>query len=45
MGPLTPLDWLALAVFGLAWIGYANPLIREQVEPVLQDVLRERGLL
>ncbi len=29
----------------LAWIGYANPLIREQVEPVLQDVLRERGLL
>ncbi len=29
----------------VAWIGYANPLIREQVEPLLQRVLRERGLL
>jgi len=29
----------------LAWIGYANTTIRRQVEPVLQQLLRERGLL
>jgi hypothetical protein len=29
----------------VAWIGYANPRIRAQVEPLLQRALRERGLL
>jgi fructose-1,6-bisphosphatase/inositol monophosphatase family enzyme len=29
----------------LSWIGYANAAIRQQVEPALQAVLRERGLL
>ena len=29
----------------VGWIGYANRQIRAQVEPVLQRVLRERGLL
>jgi len=29
----------------VAWIGYANAEIRALVEPVLQTVLRERGLL
>ncbi len=29
----------------VAWIGYANSAIRDQVEPVLQAVLRSRGLL
>jgi hypothetical protein len=29
----------------VAWVGYANEQIRRQVEPVLQAVLRERGLL
>jgi hypothetical protein len=28
----------------VAWIGYANATIRQQVEPVLQATLRERGL-
>ena len=27
------------------WIGYANAAIRAQVEPVLQQILRERGLV
>ena len=29
----------------VTWVGYANPQLRELVEPVLQAVLRERGLL
>lgn len=29
----------------VAWIGYANEAIRRQVEPVLQSLLEERGLL
>jgi len=28
----------------LAWLGYANPVIRSQVEPALRAALRERGL-
>lgn len=36
-----PLD----ASANVGWVGYANPQIRAQVEPVLQQVLRERGLL
>jgi hypothetical protein len=29
----------------VAWIGYANESIREQVEPHLQAALKKRGLL
>jgi fructose-1,6-bisphosphatase/inositol monophosphatase family enzyme len=29
----------------VAWIGYANRAIRDQIEPALRAVLRERGLL
>ncbi len=29
----------------VAWVGYANDAIRRQVEPVLLDVLRKRGLI
>jgi fructose-1,6-bisphosphatase/inositol monophosphatase family enzyme len=29
----------------VAWIGYANQDIRDQIEPILQDALRKRGLL
>lgn len=28
----------------VTWVGYANAKIREQVEPLLQDALRRRGL-
>lgn len=28
-----------------AWMGFANPAIEEQVHPVLEQILRERGLL
>ncbi len=36
----SPLD----VTTGLAWIGYANSAIRDQVAPVLHAVLREKGL-
>jgi hypothetical protein len=29
----------------VAWAGYANPDVREQIEPLLQEALRKRGLL
>jgi hypothetical protein len=29
----------------VTWIGYANGAIRHQIEPVLQQILQERGLL
>ncbi|MBA3441662.1 MAG: inositol monophosphatase [Pyrinomonadaceae bacterium] len=29
----------------VAWVGYANQYIQEQIEPLLQRALRERGLL
>ena len=29
----------------VAWIGYANDRIRDQIEPVLREVLRSRGLV
>lgn len=29
----------------VAWVGYANERLRDQIEPVLQDALRRRGLL
>ncbi|MEK7723513.1 MAG: inositol monophosphatase, partial [Acidobacteriota bacterium] len=29
----------------VAWIGYANQKIRRQIEPVLQNALKKRGLL
>jgi fructose-1,6-bisphosphatase/inositol monophosphatase family enzyme len=41
-GPLTaPLDVVA----EVAWVGYANPAIRAQIEPLLHQALRRRGLL
>lgn len=29
----------------VAWVGYANGALRRQIEPVLQEALRSRGLL
>jgi hypothetical protein len=29
----------------VAWIGYANAKIREQIEPQLTAILRERGMV
>jgi fructose-1,6-bisphosphatase/inositol monophosphatase family enzyme len=41
-GPLAaPLD----VGTNVAWVGYANESIRRQIEPLLQDALRRRGLL
>ena len=41
-GPLAaPLD----VETDVAWVGYANDAIRRQVEPVLLDVLKKRGLI
>lgn len=41
-GPLAaPLDLEA----EVPWVGYANPAIRAQIEPLLQSALRRRGLL
>jgi fructose-1,6-bisphosphatase/inositol monophosphatase family enzyme len=41
-GPLrAPLD----AESDVAWVGYANPAIRAQIEPLLQAALRRRRLL
>ena len=41
-GPLdAPLDVTA----DVAWVGYANPALRERLEPVLHRALRRRGLL
>lgn len=37
----SPLDVSA----DIAWVGYANGAVRRQVEPVVQDVLREHGRL
>ena len=40
-----PLD-APLSVDGdLSWVGYANDEIRREIEPHLQQALRERGLL
>jgi hypothetical protein len=36
-----PLDVVA----DVAWVGYANDDIRKQIEPLLQEALRRRGLL
>ena len=30
--------------FNVAWVGYANSQIQAQIEPILQDALRQRGL-
>jgi fructose-1,6-bisphosphatase/inositol monophosphatase family enzyme len=41
-GPLeAPLDTQA----NIAWAGYANEFIREEIEPLMQRALRRRGLL
>lgn len=40
-----PIDAPADTETSVAWIGYANAAIRGQVEPALQTLLREHGLL
>ena len=40
-----PLDVPLDVTTDVAWVGYANQAIRQQVEPVLQAVLRERKLI
>jgi fructose-1,6-bisphosphatase/inositol monophosphatase family enzyme len=40
-----PLDAPLAVEPDVAWVGYANPRIRAQVEPLLQRALRSRGLL
>lgn len=40
-----PLDPPLNVEADVAWIGYANAQVRAQVEPVLQQVLRQRGLI
>jgi hypothetical protein len=40
-----PVDHPLCVVGDVAWVGYANPTIRQLMEPALQAILRERGLL
>ena len=40
-----PLDSPLANETDVAWIGYANQAIRDQIEPILQNSLRKRGLL
>jgi len=40
-----PLDAPLTVDADVAWVGYANAKLREQIEPVLRSVLTERGLL
>ena len=40
-----PLDAPLTVDADVAWIGYANEQLRQQIEPVLRAVLAERGLL
>ena len=40
-----PLDVTLDVETDVAWVGYANEAIRRQVEPVLQEALRKRGLI
>jgi len=40
-----PLDPILSTEPDVAWVGYANEAIRTQVEPLLQQALRRRGLL
>jgi hypothetical protein len=40
-----PLDAPLDTTTDVAWVGYANDSIRQQVEPLLQASLRRRGLL
>lgn len=40
-----PLDSRLDVTSDVAWVGYANAQIRQQVEPVLRQVLRERKLM
>jgi len=39
-----PLDAPLDVAADVAWVGYANPVLRRQVEPVLQAALARRGL-
>jgi len=41
----TPVDAPLDLTSNVAWVGYANEALRRSVEPVLQRVLRRRGLL
>jgi fructose-1,6-bisphosphatase/inositol monophosphatase family enzyme len=41
----SPLDAPLDVETDVAWVGYANPAIRAQVEPLLQAALRRRGLM
>jgi hypothetical protein len=38
-----PLDAPLNVEAEVAWAGYANPRIRAQIEPLLQEALRVRG--
>ena len=38
-----PLDGPLDVTTGLNWIGYANPTLRQRIEPLIQGFLRERG--
>jgi fructose-1,6-bisphosphatase/inositol monophosphatase family enzyme len=40
-----PLDARLDVTSDVAWVGYANPKLREVVEPLLRGALRRRGLL
>jgi hypothetical protein len=40
-----PLDAVLSTEPDVAWVGYANKAIRAQIEPLLQQALRRRGLL
>jgi len=41
----TPVDAPLDLTSNVAWVGYANEALRRSAEPVLQRVLRRRGLL
>ena len=38
-----PLDGPLDVTTGLSWVGYANATLREQIEPLVQGFLRDRG--
>jgi hypothetical protein len=29
----------------VSWVGYANEAIRQEIEPLLHSILRDRGLM
>src|SRR5260370_38262833 len=40
-----PLDAVLSTEPAVAWLGYSNTAIRAQIEPVLREALKRRGLL